>query len=105
MTRMRISENTHFLKPSVCPVCGFRIDAAAEIGDIKYDEGAPEPMAITVCLNCVAVLQFTEDMELRTFPMADLEPEHRAMVNRVIDLLNQFHAARGTIRNGGEQSQ
>lgn len=57
------------VRPSNCPTCGTRLEAATFVGD---DNRAPEPGDVTICIGCTAILRFTEDLSLRILPADEL---------------------------------
>lgn len=50
---------TRFEHEPKCPVCGHMLDAATRL---EEDDAVPAPGDLTVCIQCVSPLTFTEDM-------------------------------------------
>lgn len=88
-TSVLTSDGHHrFLKPSICPLCGYTLDAATNAD--SGDKIAPKPGDVTVCFGCAGILEFTEDMGVRLADVATLEPDHRAFVYRVVKLIKEM---------------
>jgi hypothetical protein len=51
------------LPASCCPVCGYKFDAASKTsGGPDRD---PQEGDVTVCIGCLAILTFNEDLSVR----------------------------------------
>jgi len=70
------------LKPSMCPACGHELDAATSV----FDKVRPTPGDVTVCINCAALLQFTDDLSFK------LANTHELTLT-VLDQLAEIQAA------------
>lgn len=47
-----------------CPICREKVDSVSSVeGDYK-----PTPKSLTVCMYCVGILMFEDDMALLEFP-------------------------------------
>lgn len=51
-------------KKITCPKCGKKLDGATS-GDNPDEEIMPQKYDLSICLYCVAVLQYEEDLSLR----------------------------------------
>jgi hypothetical protein len=55
---------TCYRTPSAaCPVCGYLMDACTALDNEK--PRSPKPNDISICLECAAVLAFTDDLKFR----------------------------------------
>ena len=53
--------NTHKSSICQCPYCSYQVDCATTI----TDKGPPEPGMFSICINCMNVCVFAEDMSIR----------------------------------------
>jgi hypothetical protein len=51
-------DNMHTMPETPCPACGAVFDAASG------DDCRPEPGALSICIRCAAMLQFTSTLGL-----------------------------------------
>ena len=50
------------IAPDVCPRCGYRVDTASA------PSGTPRPSDFSICLSCLSVNRFGDDLKLRRCP-------------------------------------
>lgn len=62
-----------------CPVCGHLLDAATPVDGV----GRPGPGDVTVCIECLSCLRYTDDMQLRFTLLAELPPDVQATVVKI----------------------
>lgn len=98
---MKISETHHRLRANLCPVCGTFLDSVTQVESGDEGAGLPEVGSVTVCIRCAAVLEFQADMSLRAVSLDSLEPEHRAFVEQVVNLIKEMHACWGNALDSG----
>lgn len=95
--------NVFRLKPSTCPTCKRKLDAA-DYADDSEGRG-PQPGDFTICFRCGEELRFTEDMGLKK---ASFEEISRAVLKGELDpeQLNQSRrlVARARFLMGGSRS-
>lgn len=60
-----------------CPQCGYHLDAATGING----DTIPESGDISICVNCAAILEFTEDLTLQILSKEEL----RKLTKDVLD--------------------
>ena len=53
------NKTTHFFFETKCPKCGKRLDAAVGPSD------RPNKDDYTICVGCLSILQFNEDLTMR----------------------------------------
>jgi hypothetical protein len=74
------------LPKHACPYCGYEMDAATHAGgDSEEDRTGPAPGDLAVCLKCMEVSKYTDDMALRKVTdeeLAALEPEVKSDLAR-----------------------
>jgi hypothetical protein len=85
---------------STCPWCGEKLDGAASLED-----QTPKPGDITICVECLNVSKFDQDLHLLKIEEAEKEtwtPEERSKVARIQLGLRIAHAL---IDGGGRKSR
>ena len=55
---------------SPCTSCGHKMDAATSA---QNDGAIPSPGDVTVCINCGAMNQYADDMQLKSLTVFELE--------------------------------
>lgn len=61
--------NAYRVPPQACPNCGARLSGAATSGEDR----SPQAGDLTVCIKCVTVLVFDEDMHVRRAAEEEME--------------------------------
>ena len=87
---------TRDLPVSFCPVCNYKLDAATPADD---PDAVPEPGCVSVCIHCVSVHVFGDDLRLRPPTAEELDrlrtdPEIRAAVSRAVANVVRLKALR-----------
>jgi hypothetical protein len=59
----------HHIAKSHCPVCRYRVSVTTGLGH----EEKPLPGDVTLCINCVSVLIFTDNLAVREPTLKELE--------------------------------
>jgi hypothetical protein len=54
-------DTTTQLKATPCPECRYKLDAATA----AFSHAKPGPGDVTVCINCAALLEFTDELGLK----------------------------------------
>lgn len=78
------------LPPSYCPDCDYGpMDCASNL----FGRNAqPKPGDVSICANCGAFLEFDDELQLRTLPLAKLRAlpkDQRALMHRTRRVLHQ----------------
>lgn len=55
---------------SSCTSCGYKMDAATSA---QNDGAIPTPGDVTVCINCGAMNEYADDMQLKSLTASELE--------------------------------
>ena len=77
----------------ICPVCAYRMDAHTAINEKEPAE--PSLGDITICLNCMAVLEFEQNQMFRVISGKELaeikktNPDIMAIIDAVSALKNK----------------
>lgn len=79
---------THKDLPHTCPVCGKSWDAVTAVEEDQPNR--PVPGDITVCIDCISVLAFDENLQLRE-PTAEemYEIAGNPLLKRAIDIAHR----------------
>lgn len=83
---------TFRMKPTHCPVCDYTVSAATPANG---GSRAPRPGDLTVCFQCAAFLQFSDDEGLRELPDEEfnaLPEQARADLRDARTMITQFLA-------------
>lgn len=69
-------------KPSLCPACGYAVDAASPTLDPR---AVPKPGDISLCLRCAAVNRFGADLSIEAAPgfMAEIAQEDPKLAQEI----------------------
>lgn len=78
------------LKPSMCPSCGYFMDAASPALERKI---SPKANDVSMCLSCGAVLVFDQDLSLRSMT----EDEKSALPPHMARLLEAMERHRRSV--------
>ncbi len=76
------------LDEQLCPSCGERVNAHA---GADHDH-KPQPEDVSVCVHCVAVLQFDDDLRLRKIAIESLPLETQRQLKDVIAVIRGYQA-------------
>lgn len=81
------------LNKAACPHCGHVMNAATQ--SKGEEQAAPEPGALSICINCIALNQFADDgdggLKIVEFDRDELDPEER---NEIEELLAHMEKSR-----------
>lgn len=84
--------NRQKLPDALCPFCGYRANAAAQV-NCPDKKMLPRPGDLTLCLCCAEVSIFRDDLRPRKImpeEMAELSPAN-------LDVINQYKAAHALV--------
>ena len=63
---------SHLVKDDTCPVCETKLNAATNIdGELE----PPKPHDVSICITCMALLEYDDDLSLHQINIKELEPE------------------------------
>ncbi len=79
---------THKMRKNKCLNCGYKLDAATEVGG----DGSPESGDATICIQCSHLMIFDEDLKLRE--LNDLEIVELAGDRRMVGAMNAISAVK-----------
>ncbi len=85
------------LPTSICPHCGYEMNAAS---NADGSDAQPEPGAISVCVNCQAILEFDVDLNLIALTdetRAEIDDEAMAMIEDVQEFLRAAASSAPTL--------
>jgi len=68
---------TYRVKKSKCPACSHVLDAATGLEDVTH---VPEPGDVTLCINCLELLEFDEKLGLSILDFDRLDDEDKTKV-------------------------
>jgi hypothetical protein len=74
-------EKTTEHKKISCPICGAVFTAST-----SFEGATPRALDLTVCCDCLAVLQYTNDLSLRLAPQ-ELVTANQEAINNIIERL------------------
>lgn len=76
-------KETHYtnMGNDTCPTCRKTLNAVTSIADKNYK---PNPGDLTVCVYCLDLLKYEEDMELSSFPLLLFEMLDRETKEKII---------------------
>ena len=80
--------------PSSCPECGKVLDCSTSV---EFDGAKPSPGDISICLDCTAILEFGENLELKRISNEDFSslPENiKNSLKKVRDAINSLNIER-----------
>ena len=81
-----------------CPACGKLVDGVTHLGNAK-----PSPEDFTICLYCLAVLRFTEKMQL-CLHQGPVPEELRSELARVMVITQSTRKIMKLDRPGGTKN-
>jgi len=69
---------THEIPERHCPKCGTAIAVATNVNHNKKSPSnvQPHPGALSICMNCGTVMEFTPELEIRVLTAEELEMTH-----------------------------
>lgn len=77
--------NTVLLKESKCPACNYKLNAAT--GSVEGE--VPGPGDVSICINCTATIEYTDDMDLRLLTEKEYNELPREMIDE-LELIKMF---------------
>ena len=73
------SDNFVRLEECKCPACDYKLDAATSI-----ERGAvPGPGDVSICINCTATLEYTNDMKLKLMTTEEYNDLPRELIDEL----------------------
>jgi len=89
------------VKPTLCPTCGAKLDAATHAGTLD-PELRPKPGDLTLCAYCDALLQFDDEGKPVLFDGRQLNERTKSRVELARARTRSFRALRRRGKGKGE---
>lgn len=87
------------MPPQLCPRCGYFLDAATHA---EGRDRRPKPGDLTMCLECQAPLQFSDELNLGIVDLDELAKEDRAAATELRHLIAKTRRFKRMMQAKGE---